>query len=177
MLKFPKNEKKEKLFWGYVLHAFQKKSKTGIKTDKQDVELIRELLKQARATLQGMVKNTTKDIKQSSGNLYKDLGYKNPEEMEARAILMREIYKIITKKNLTQIEAAELLDIPQSTVSKLMSGTVTGFSTDRLLRFLKRLGVDVNINVKTSKRKQGQGRLSVSYSSERCSVPMAAKGM
>ena len=119
----------------------------------------------------------TKDIKKSSGNLYEDLGYKNPEEMEARAVLVREIYKIITKKNLTQTEAAELLDVPQSTVSKLMSGTVTGFSTDRLLRFLKRLGVDVNINIKTSKRKQGEGRLSVSYSSSRHSVPIAAKGM
>ena len=31
----------------YVLHAFQKKSKTGIKTDKQDIELIHERLKQA----------------------------------------------------------------------------------------------------------------------------------
>ena len=33
----------------YVLHAFQKKSKRGIKTSKQDIDLIRQRLKEARA--------------------------------------------------------------------------------------------------------------------------------
>jgi phage-related protein len=33
----------------YVLHCFQKKSPTGIKTAKQDVDLIRQRLKDARA--------------------------------------------------------------------------------------------------------------------------------
>ncbi len=32
----------------YVLHAFQKKSKSGISTDKKDVDLIHQRLKQAR---------------------------------------------------------------------------------------------------------------------------------
>lgn len=118
----------------------------------------------------------TKDIKKGSGNLYKDLGYKNPEEMEARAFLAREIYKIIKKRDLTQTQAAELLEIPQSTVSRLMKGGVSGFSTDRLLRFLKRLGVDVDINIKMSRRRRGEGRLSVTSSSSRRTVPMAAKG-
>lgn len=35
----------------WVIHAFQKKSKSGIKTPKQDVELIRERLKRLRETL------------------------------------------------------------------------------------------------------------------------------
>ncbi len=32
----------------YVLHAFQKKSKTGIKTDKSDMDLVEQRLKRAR---------------------------------------------------------------------------------------------------------------------------------
>jgi phage-related protein len=32
----------------YVLHAFQKKSPSGIRTARQDVELVRERLKSAR---------------------------------------------------------------------------------------------------------------------------------
>lgn len=32
----------------YVLHAFQKKSKTGVKTPKQDVEVIRQRYKEAQ---------------------------------------------------------------------------------------------------------------------------------
>jgi phage-related protein len=33
----------------YVLHAFQKKSKTGIKTPKREIEIVRERLKTAEA--------------------------------------------------------------------------------------------------------------------------------
>ena len=35
----------------WVVHAFQKKSKTGIKTPKQDIDLIRERLKRLKETL------------------------------------------------------------------------------------------------------------------------------
>ena len=35
----------------YVLHAFQKKSKTGIKTPKQDVDLVKTRLRQVRRML------------------------------------------------------------------------------------------------------------------------------
>lgn len=35
----------------YVLHAFQKKSKTGIKTPQQDIDLIRERLKRVKEEL------------------------------------------------------------------------------------------------------------------------------
>lgn len=37
----------------YVLHVFQKKSKTGIKTDQQDIELIRQRLKWAEERPRG----------------------------------------------------------------------------------------------------------------------------
>ena len=38
----------------YVLHAFQKKSKQGIKTPKQDIDLIKKRLKQAKEDYQQM---------------------------------------------------------------------------------------------------------------------------
>ncbi len=38
----------------YVLHAFQKKSKKGIKTPQQDIELIKKRLQQAKADYQQM---------------------------------------------------------------------------------------------------------------------------
>ncbi len=78
----------------------------------------------------------------SSGNLYADLGYKNAEEMEAKAILAREIYRIIKQKKLSQLKAAKFLGIPQPSLSKLMRGNLAGFSTDRLIHLLKKLGQD-----------------------------------
>lgn len=42
----------------YVLHAFQKKSPAGIKTDKRDVDLVGERLKKAQADYEKMTKQT-----------------------------------------------------------------------------------------------------------------------
>jgi predicted XRE-type DNA-binding protein len=120
------------------------------------------------------------EIEKSSGNLYADLGFKNAEEMEAKAALARAIYRIIKQKKLSQPKAAELLGIKQPALCKLLQGNLTGFSTDRLLKFLNQLGLDVDIKIKPAKaivRRRTVGRTSVSTSSNFCSsVPMAAKG-
>lgn len=42
----------------YVLHAFQKKSPSGIKTDKRNVDLVGERLKKAQADYEKMTKMT-----------------------------------------------------------------------------------------------------------------------
>ena len=45
----------------YVLHAFQKKSKAGIKTPKQDIELVRERLKRAEEHYRHWVEKQRKE--------------------------------------------------------------------------------------------------------------------
>jgi phage-related protein len=45
----------------YVLHAFQKKSKQGIATPKQDIELIEARLKRAREHYQSQFKQTKQE--------------------------------------------------------------------------------------------------------------------
>jgi|TARA_R100000049_G_C1952326_1_gene101215 phage-related protein len=42
----------------YVLHAFQKKSPSGIRTDKRDVDLVRERLKRAQADYEELTKDS-----------------------------------------------------------------------------------------------------------------------
>ncbi len=43
----------------YVVHAFQKKSKTGIETPKREMDLIRQRLKQLRSEVKNAEKSTT----------------------------------------------------------------------------------------------------------------------
>lgn len=88
------------------------------------------------------------NIEKSSGNVFADLGLKNPVELQARADLTHQIYKIIKQKKLTQTAAAELLGIKQPDVSALMNGKLTNFSLDRLLHLLVRLNRDVEISIK-----------------------------
>ena len=52
-------------------------------------------------------------------------------------------------RKITQTKAAQILGIDQPKVSTLLSGKLSGFSTERLLRFLNLLGNDVEIRVIT----------------------------
>lgn len=88
------------------------------------------------------------DIQVSSGNIFADLGMPNADEMLMKAELVRQINQIITQRKLNQVQAAEVLGIDQPKVSALMRGKLTGFSTERLFRFLNALGCDVQIVVK-----------------------------
>jgi len=81
-------------------------------------------------------------VELSSGNVYADLGLPNAEERLAKADLVIRIYDVITSRGLTQRDAARLLGIDQPKVSALLRGKFDGFSTDRLFRFLNRLGQD-----------------------------------
>ena len=87
-------------------------------------------------------------VEVSSGNVFADLGLPNPEEMLVKAELASKIGEIIETRNFTQMDAAEILGIDQPKVSALIRGRLTGFSTERLFRFLNALGSDVEISVK-----------------------------
>ena len=91
------------------------------------------------------------NVQKSSGNVFSDLGLANPDELLFKAELARKISKIITQQNITQVEAAKLLEIDQPKISALMKGKLSGFSTERLFRFLNALGCDVEIVVKNKK--------------------------
>jgi predicted XRE-type DNA-binding protein len=101
------------------------------------------------------------DIIKGSGNVFADLRVTNPEETLAKAELVRRISEIIDQRGLKQSEAAEVLGIDQAKVSALVRGRLSGFSTDRLFRFLNALGRDIEIVVraKPTSRKRASVRV------------------
>jgi len=101
------------------------------------------------------------DHTMSSGNVFEDLGVSAPEEALAKAELAAKIAGIIASQKLTQAEAAGILGVDQPKVSALLRGRLTGFSTDRLLRFLTALGRDVDIVIRTRRVTKGHGHLHV----------------
>ena len=100
-------------------------------------------------------------VVRSSGNVFADLGKPRPDEALAKARLAHEIEKIIREKHLTQSAAAEVLGIDQPKVSALRNGRLSGFSVERLIRFLNALNRDVEIIVKSKAGARRRGRLSV----------------
>ena len=99
--------------------------------------------------------DTPVKIEASSGNVFADLGLKNPDELLAKAELVQRICDIIAQRKLTQSRTAKLLGIDQPKVSALMRGKLSGFSTDRLFRFLNALGSDVEIVIRPARLGQG----------------------
>jgi predicted XRE-type DNA-binding protein len=94
---------------------------------------------------------TEEAVEASSGNVFADLGLKNPEELLAKAELVQRISDVIAERKLTQVRAAKLLGIDQPKVSALLKGKLDGFSIDRLFRFLNALGRDVEITVRPAR--------------------------
>jgi predicted XRE-type DNA-binding protein len=58
------------------------------------------------------------------------------------------INQIIDSSSLSQMEAAQLLDINQPKISALANYRLDGFSVERLLRFVNALGRDVEIVIR-----------------------------
>jgi predicted XRE-type DNA-binding protein len=102
-----------------------------------------------------------KDHVVGSANVFADLGYPRPEEAAAKAELAHKIMKIVERRRLTQAEAAEVLEVDQPKISALKRGRLSGFSLDRLVRFLVLLGSDVEIVVKDQSSSRRRARLLV----------------
>jgi len=92
--------------------------------------------------------------RQSSGNVFADLGVPNADEHFVKAQLVFKIDRIMKARRLKQVEAARLFGVRQPDVSKMLRGEFRQFSVERLLRFLVALGQDVEIVVRPHRDKK-----------------------
>lgn len=99
--------------------------------------------------------------KKSTYNIFEDLGFDNADEALAKAKLVVRINDIIKSRKLTQAQAAKVLGITQSNVSRLVNGHLGDFSIERLVRFIRLLGRDVEIRIASKPRRRTPGRLTV----------------
>lgn len=93
-------------------------------------------------------------IHKTSRNIFYDLNVARPEQLLARACVMLRIAEIIRERGITQKEAAALLGVPQSKISRLMNGKLSQFSMDRLFDMLNILGRNVEIIIKPKPRRE-----------------------
>lgn len=96
-----------------------------------------------------------------SGNVFSDIGLPNPEEALAKAKLAEAISETIERRRLTQLRAAHILGVDQPKVSRIVNGRLDGFTQDRLIRYLRLLGDDVEITVRFPDVYDDHGDLTV----------------
>lgn len=98
-------------------------------------------------TLKARPKPKKAAVEAGSGNVFADLGFKNPELMLLKTLLLEEIRSAIEERAMTQAATATLLGIDQPKVSGLLSGPVHGYSIDRLFSYLNKLGRNIRIDL------------------------------
>ena len=99
-------------------------------------------------------------VRKSNGNVFADLNVPDPENALTKAKLVSAICRVIEERQLTQTQAAKMLGLDQPKISALMRGKLSGFSTERLLRFLNDLGQEVAIVIRPIKP-VGRGHITV----------------
>ena len=78
----------------------------------------------------------------------------------ARKPLAHQVLRVIAEKGLSQVAAGAVVGEQQSQISLVSSGRLEGFSPERLIRMLTRLGRDVEISIRPSGRPRA-GRVRI----------------
>ena len=87
------------------------------------------------------------EVEKSSGNIFRDLEFPDPEEHLAKCRLVFIIDDIITKRRLRRSKAAKILGIRKSELSNLLDGQFRDFSITDLLSMLEKLNHEIEVVV------------------------------
>lgn len=96
-------------------------------------------------------------------NVYADLGCRAPESMLVKAHLVSRIAELLSKRGMTPVQAATMLGIPRSKLSKMLRGQFRDISLFKLMHCFTQLGHDVSIVIRPSSNKGGTGVFSVNF--------------
>jgi predicted XRE-type DNA-binding protein len=110
-----------------------------------------------------MAKRSTSGIEFeiSAGNVFRDLGLPDAEELKIKSGLAIEITRAIRRLRLTQQEAGRKMGISQAKVSGLVRGDFSNLSESKMMECLNRLGYDIEIKLKPAKNAVGQRTLAI----------------
>ncbi len=103
------------------------------------------------------------EIEETTGSVYAVLGMADAEQMLVKAQLATKIGEIIKGRKWSQQQAADVLGIPQSKLSKMLRGQFRGISEAKMLDCFARLGRDVQIVVGPARRATSAGRVAVVF--------------
>jgi len=100
-------------------------------------------------------------VTKGTGNVFRDLGFSDEKaaELVLKSSLLLALQETIREQGWKQAEAAARLGIDQAKVSKLLAGQMAGFSAERLVHWLAKLGRDVEVRVRPAPRGRRQVRV------------------
>ena len=88
------------------------------------------------------------ELMRGSGNVFHDLGHKNADVEQFKAILAAEIIKVLDREELTVRAAHERTGVAAADFSRIRNADLGRFTVDRLMSIPNRLGARVEVKVR-----------------------------
>jgi len=88
------------------------------------------------------------EVVRGSGNVFRDLGQKDGEVQQVKAILAAEIIKALDREGLSVRAAHSLTGFAAADFSRIRTANLDRFTADRLILILNGLGLRVEVKVR-----------------------------
>ena len=88
------------------------------------------------------------EVVKGSGNVFRDLGHKNADADQVKAILAAEIIKALDREGLSVRSAQGRTGIAAADFSRIRNANLGRFTVDRLMSIINRLGSRVEVKIK-----------------------------
>jgi len=94
------------------------------------------------------MKRETLEVVRGSGNVFRDLGHKNPDAEQFKGILATEIIKALDREHLSGRAAHDRTGVAAADFSRIRNADLGRFTVDRLMAIINRLGSRVEVKVR-----------------------------
>src|SRR5207245_1192756 len=88
------------------------------------------------------------EVVRGTGNVFRDVGHKNADAEQFKAILAAEIIKALDRERLTVRAAHARTGIAAADFSRIRTADLGRFTLDRLMSILNRLGSRIEVKVR-----------------------------
>jgi predicted XRE-type DNA-binding protein len=88
------------------------------------------------------------DVVRGSGNVFRDLGRKNADAEQFKAILAAEVIKTLDSEGLTVRAAHDRTGIAAADFSRIRNADLGRFTVDRLMSIINRLGSRIEVKIR-----------------------------
>ena len=99
------------------------------------------------------MKSEEPEVVRGSGNVFRDLGHKNADAEQFKAILAAEIIKALDREHLSVRAAHSRTGIAAADFSRIRNADLGRFTVDRLMSIINRLGARVEVRVRVHRAK------------------------
>ena len=100
-----------------------------------------------------MKREKSMEVVRGSGNVFRDLGSKNADADQFKAILGTEIIKCLDRERLTVRRANARTGIAAADFSRIRNADLNRFTVDRLMTILNRLGSRIEVKVRVRRER------------------------